>query len=148
MTHLLQWGHSYSNKATFPNSAISWAKHMWTTIPTYALPPPEGQCLHWIWVFSFHPQDNPVMSVQSFLLWGKFRHLLYVLGDLCTFKKYICFLIEQIILQVWFQITSLKLIFYKANSILCFYFQVQVTVMFTQQVCQFTVSKNKKWTYL
>jgi hypothetical protein len=31
MTHLLQQGHAYSNKATLPNSATSWAKHIQIT---------------------------------------------------------------------------------------------------------------------
>jgi hypothetical protein len=31
VTHFLQQSHTYSNKATPPNSATSWAKHIQTT---------------------------------------------------------------------------------------------------------------------
>jgi hypothetical protein len=31
MTHFLQQGHTYSNKAILPNSVTSWAKHIQTT---------------------------------------------------------------------------------------------------------------------
>jgi hypothetical protein len=31
MTHFLQQGHTYSNKATCPNSADPWAKHIQNT---------------------------------------------------------------------------------------------------------------------
>ena len=34
MTHFLQQGHTYSNKATPPNSTTPWAKHIQTTTIT------------------------------------------------------------------------------------------------------------------
>jgi hypothetical protein len=35
MTHFLQQGHTFSNKATHPNSATSWANHIQTVTAVY-----------------------------------------------------------------------------------------------------------------
>jgi hypothetical protein len=113
VTHILQQGHT-SKYCHFQGQAYS--NH--TTY--YVLSPPEGQCcaLDMGLFISPSKQSFDVTAIISPL--RKFRYLLYVLYDLCTFKKYVsCYLIEKNqILQVWFQTTSLKLMLHKANSTL------------------------------